>query len=236
MRERSISSVPKWAVLLLVFGMALQIGWCSLRPAQQAKAEYVEAPPSLSTLRILSVGEPIALAKLLMFYLQAFDQQAGISVPVQTLDYVLVTQWLGRVSDLDPLAQYPLTVASQLYAEVPDGTKKRQMLEFVYQRFLENPNHRWKSLAHVTLIAKYQLKDLPLALRYAKALRLQATDKNVPDWVRQLEIFVLEDMDELESAKILIGGFLQSGQISDPRELHFLSTRLKELEARTTAK
>ncbi len=110
------------------------------------------------------------------------------------------------------------------------------MLEFVYQRFLENPNHRWKSLAHVTLIAKYQLKDLPLALRYAKALRLQATDKNVPDWVRQLEIFVLEDMDELESAKILIGGFLQSGQISDPRELHFLSTRLKELEARTTAK
>jgi len=47
-----------------------------------------------------------------------------------------------------------------------------------------------------------------------------------------MEVFILEDMDELESAKVLIGGLLQSGQISDAHEIHFLEERLKEMEAK----
>ena len=39
-------------------------------------------------------------------------------------------------------------------------------------------------------------------------------------------------MGELESAKVLLGGLLDSGQITDPHERWFLSQRLAELEAR----
>ena len=75
-----------------------------------------------------------------------------------------------------------------------------------------------------------------LALRCARALREHATGPKVPNWARQMEIFVLEDMQELESAKILLGGLLESGQITDPQEMRFLQERLKQMSARSQAK
>jgi hypothetical protein len=48
-----------------------------------------------------------------------------------------------------------------------------------------------------------------------------------------MEIFILEDMDELETARLIIGGYIQSGSVKDPAELRFLEERLKQLEART---
>jgi hypothetical protein len=104
------------------------------------------------------------------------------------------------------------------------------MAEFVYQQFLLDPNRRWPWLAHVAIMAKHRLKDLPLALKYSRAMRERATARDVPHWAQQMEIFILEDMNELESAKILIGGLLESGQITDKNEGYFLSQRLKELE------
>jgi hypothetical protein len=48
-----------------------------------------------------------------------------------------------------------------------------------------------------------------------------------------MEIFILEDMNELETARLIIGGYIQSGSVKDPAELRFLEERLKQLEART---
>jgi hypothetical protein len=42
-------------------------------------------------------------------------------------------------------------------------------------------------------------------------------------------------MNELEAAKILIGGLIASGQVKDERDLRLLERRLKELEARIEA-
>lgn len=236
MRERPLSAVPKAALILLAVAFTLQIGWHKLIPAQQAHDEKLGPAPTLTTLSIASVGEPIALSKLLMFYIQSFGDQPGITVPFQTLDYNYLSDWLSRISELDPKAEYPLLIASSLYTEVGDPQKKRQMLEFVYERFLPYPNLHWKSLAHAAMVAKYQLKDLPLALRYAKAIRELATGRSVPDWAKQMEIFILEDMNQLESAKILLGGLLESGQITDPKELRFLEQRLTEMQARSSTK
>lgn len=178
------------------------------------------------------MGEQLGLAKALMLKLQAFDNQPGVSIPFRDLDYDRVEQWLERIIALDPQSQYPLLSASRLYAEVPVEAKQRRMLEFVYRAFLQDPNRRWPWLAHGVVIAKHRLHDLPLAQRYAMALRENATGKSVPSWAQQMEIFIREDMNELESAKVLLGGLLQSGKISDTHEWNFLSAKLKELEAR----
>jgi hypothetical protein len=45
-----------------------------------------------------------------------------------------------------------------------------------------------------------------------------------------MEVFILEDMSEFESARILLGGMVASGQVSDPAERRFLLERLKQLE------
>lgn len=205
-------------------------------PVPQAKAENLGAPPTLNTLNIASLSEPIALGKLLMLYLQAFDNQSGVRLPFQSLDYDNLQHWLGHILELDPKAQYPLLAATHLYAEVPDDAKKRIMLDFIYRRFIEDPNHRWRAMAHAAFIARHRLKDLPLTLKYARAIRLYATDKSIPSWARQMEIFLLEDMNELDSAKILLGGLIASGEITDPHELRFLDERLKQMNATATPK
>jgi hypothetical protein len=107
------------------------------------------------------------------------------------------------------------------------------MTEFVYQQFAVDPNRRWPWLAHAAFVAKHRLKDLPLARKYAQALRLQATGPEVPAWVQQMEIFLMEDLNEFEGARVLLGGLLQSGRITDPNEIAFLSRRLEQLKAKS---
>lgn len=170
------------------------------------------------------------MAHALMLWLQAFDNQPGIAVPFSRLDYAHLTTWLGHIIDLDPDGSYPLLMASRLYADIPDETRHRTMLEFVHQRFLDDPKNRWRWLAHCVILARHRLKDPALASRYARSLRQFATDISVPGWVSQMEIFILEDMNELESARILLGGLLQSGNIKDPHEMRFLLERLALIE------
>src|SRR6185503_9960847 len=94
------------------------------------------------------------------------------------------------------------------------------------------PNRRWPWLAHAALLAKHRLHDLPLARRYAAALDRYTTASDVPLWARQMEVFILEDMNELEAARILLGGLLESGRIRDADEARFLEQKLEELERR----
>jgi len=226
--ERPLSAVPRSVVVMLAASLLLQIGWQSAQPRPVARAEALEPPPPLPVLRAASFGEQVGLAQMLTLYLQAFDNQPGISIPFMQLDYPRVAQWLDAILDLDPLTQYPLLMASQLYGQVPDEARTRYMFEFVYRRFLEDPNRRSRWLAHTSLASKHRLKDLPLAMKYARAIADNAPQALA--WARQLHIILLEDMGEIESAKILIGGLLDSGQIKDPYELRFLLDRLELLE------
>jgi hypothetical protein len=235
MRERPIRDVPRWVLALLGVALAVQLALGVGLPRPRAAAADLPRPPGLAALRLASFGDPIPLAKLLMLYLQAFDYQAGSRVPYRNLDYERLEAWLERILALDPDGQYPLMSASRLYAQVPDPAKQRRMLDFVYRRYLEDPNRRWPWLAHATILAKHELKDLPLARRYAVALQQHTTTPDAPVWVRQMEPFIVEDMNELEAAKILIGGLIASGQVKDERDLRLLERRLKALEARIEA-
>ena len=232
MAERPIARVPRLVLALLALGLAAQIGLKASSPQPRAKAEDLPPAPSIAALRLASFGEPVALAKVLMLYLQAFDYQSGSKVPYRDLDYGRLEVWLARILELDPRGQYPLLAASRLYAEVPVEEKQRRMLEFVYRQFFVDPNRRWPWLAHAAAIAKHRLGDLQLARRYAVAIQRHATADDVPLWARQMEIFILEDMNELQTARIMIGGYIQSGKVKDPAELRFLDESLKRLEAR----
>jgi hypothetical protein len=233
--QRPLNQVPLTVWLLLVAGLCLQVAWHQHMPPPQARADSLPATPMLSTLRVISLGDGIALSKLLNLWLQVYDNQPGISIPFRDLDYTRVRGWLGASLDLDPRGHYPLLAAVRLYGQVPDPERCLQMLEFTYEKFLESPNTRWPWLAHAVVIARHQLKNPSLALKYARALAANATGPQVPHWAQQMSIFVLEDMGETEAARILIGGLLDSGQITDPHEFRFLSERLDLLRESSQA-
>ena len=211
-------------------GLALgaQLTWQASRPFARVDAERLAPAPHPGTLRLASLGEPAAAARLVMLHVQGFD--------LRQLDYERLVGWLRAALALDPRSSYPLFAAARIFAETPEEQRVRQMLEFVYEEFPRDPGRRWPWLAHAALLAKHRLHDLGLARRYAAAVERHARGADVPLWARQMEIFILEDMNELQAAKIMLGGLLERGEIHDPNELRFLKHKLEELENRTPVK
>jgi hypothetical protein len=231
MSERPVSTVPGRVLAALAVALGAQIALRVSGPPP-ARADELARPPSEAVLRLASLGDPIALAKLLMLHLQSADYRAGDPMPYRDLDYSRLEAWLTRILELDPAGQYPLLAASRLYAEVPDPAKTRRMLEFIEREFRVDPDRRWPWLAHAAILAKHRLHDLPLALRLAGTLEQNVHPDGVPPWARQMRGFILEDMNELEAARVVIGGYVESGRLRDAGERRFLEQRLQEIDAR----
>jgi len=234
--ERPLASVPAWLWAALVASMAAQVALQSLRPPPAAGAQDLPPAPRAAALRAASLGEPAAASRLTMLYLQSFDLGAGNRLAYRNLDYGRLREWLQVILDTDPRSNYPLFAASRIYADVEDDAKCRQMLDFVHQAFFGDPNRRWASLAQAALTAKYRLHDLSLAKQYSADLQRLTTDPAVPLWAKQMEIFILEDLNELDAAKIMLGGLLASGKLQDPGERRFLQGRLEAIEKRLASK
>lgn len=228
-RERPVTAVPRWLLVLLAMGLAVQMGWRALTGPTPTGAENLPPPPRPLALRIAAMGEPATLARLAMLYLQSFDYHGTNTLPYRSLDYDRLIGWLGAIQALDPLSEYPLFAASRVYAEVRDPGRQRKMLEFIYAEFLLDPDRRWPALAQAALVAKHSLRDLPLALKYAQAIDRLTTASDIPLWAKQMQIFVLEDMNELDAARIMLGGLLASGKIKDATEKRYLERRLESM-------
>jgi len=226
--ERALGVVPRSTWWLLAAALVMQLWWHAQGPPPDARAQALPAAPQPGALRAASLGEPVTAAQLLLLYLQAFDNQPGISIPFADLDYTRVMAWLDAALGLDARTGYPLMMASQLYGQVPDADKQRAMCDFVRARFVEAPDLRWRWLAHCAIMAKHRLRDPRLALHYAADITRHAGGAS--GWARQMQVFILEDLGESDSARILLGGLLANGEVTDPAELHFLTERLKTLE------
>lgn len=230
--QRTLASVPRWLHAALAAALAAQLYSQSINRPHTPPAADLPPAPRPAALRLASLDEPEAGARLTMLYLQTYDLGGGNALPYRRLDYQRLAAWLASILALDPRSDYPLFSAARVYADVADPQRTRIMLEFIYDEFAQDPNRRWPWLAHAALVAKHRLQDLPLARRYAAAVDRQTSSREVPLWARQMEIFILEDMNELEAAKVLLGGLLESGKIRDPNEARFLEQRLADLEAK----
>lgn len=227
---RPLSAVPRPVVALLAAALAAQLAWHAAAPPPAARAQALPPPPAVPVLRLAALGEPAALAAAAALWLQHFDDQPGRSIPYRELDYARLRAWLEALLALEPASGYPLLLAVRLYGQVDDPPRQRIMLDLAADAFVERPLQRWRWLAEATIIARHRLGDLELALDYARLIAEHTQTGQIPFWARDLRILLLEDMGELEAARVLIGGLLASGEITDPHEIRFLEHRLDALE------
>ncbi len=228
-RERPVSHVPRPVLILLLACLVLQVVLSGYLPGREVFARKLPPVPEHGLLELAALGDNAALAKFLMLWLQAFDNQPGISIPFRELDYQRLRIWLDSILGLDPRSQYPLLSVSRVYGSVTDQDRQRIMVDFVREKFRQDPERRWPWMAHAVYVSKHQIKDLALALQLAREIRESVPEDVAPAWARQMEIYILEDMDEVESAMVLIGGLLESGRITDSNELNYLKYKLEEL-------
>ena len=221
-------ALPRLPTLLVALALAAQMLVALERAPPSVQITPLAPPPSVAMLRVMSLDQPALAARLAMLWLQAYDYQPGVSLPFARLDYAVVEAWLARMLALDASFDYPLLAAARLYGEVAEPSRQRRMIDFLARACAEDLPRRWPWLAHAVYLARHRLHDLPLALSLAEML--ERGGPQVPSFARQMRIFVLADMGEVEAARVLLGALLASGEVRDPHELAFLHQRLAELE------
>ena len=163
---------------------------------------------------------------LLAIRLQLHDNQAGRHFSYKLMDYDLLVDWLEQISEVSPGTEYPMLLASRVYTATSDHRQLRQILGFIERRFGEDPQLHWRRLAEASVIAKHRLGDLELALRMAGKLAQQPASIDLPQWARDFEFLLLAELNELESAIIIIEALLQTEAVNDPDERLFLQEKL----------
>ncbi|MBF0340102.1 MAG: hypothetical protein HQL95_03960, partial [Magnetococcales bacterium] len=99
---------PVWLWGVLLLGLGLQVAWKSHLPPPRIHPEDLGPPPSLALARLTTLGDPLAVSTFWMIWLQSFDDQAGVTLSLQKMNYAAVVAWLERVLALNPGSEYPL--------------------------------------------------------------------------------------------------------------------------------
>lgn len=229
-----VHAIPKrksffiWSLIFATF--ALQVHNNSNLPPPRVYEIELPSPPGEVTLTALALGDKITFSKVLTLWLQAFDNQQGQSVSFLDLDYDKVTKWLDAILALDSRTQYPLMNAVTIYSFIPDKEKIRTMIGFVRKAFAEDPANRWEWMAKASTLAKNEVDDIELSLEVAKELR-EATEgiDGVPNWAKQMEGFLLQDLNRFDEAMAFLENLIESGEVTDENEFSLHIDRMYDL-------
>lgn len=192
--------------------------------------KHLKPPLAADFYRSFTQGSEDLWSYLLMLKVQLHDNQRGQHESYKNLDYKILSQWLLTLSQLNRHSDYPAFLAARVYSQVQDPVRIRTVIDVIEQLFAQNPALHWRRMTEACLLAKHQLKDLDLALKLAAKVAELPRSIDMPYWARDMKIILLDELNELESAQILISSLLQSGSISDNDEIRFLQSRLLRIQ------
>ena len=229
--ERPIIQLPRpllWGFALILAGQLLYHK--SSQQLLEVDYQALSNPLQVSTYRGVSMGSDKLLGYLLAIRLQLHDNQMGRHFSYSHINYHRLVDWLEQIRALNPRSEYPMLLASRVYSQTQDKARLRLMLDFIERTFEDDPQLHWRRLAEASVLAKHQLGDLELALRFAEKLAQQPESVIMPDWARDIRFLLLAEMSEYESAVAIIQALLQSGAVDDPDERRFLESKLLEFQ------
>ncbi|RCS56831.1 hypothetical protein DU000_10850 [Parvibium lacunae] len=215
----------------------------------------IEPPPTRLQWQLQSFNDPLLAGYAAVLWAQTAESglrsastlpHPALQQPVRwhDLDYAVLQQWLALALS-QPLqavgslpGRYAMMLATRIYGESGSASQQQTMLDFAATHFSANPAAYWPWLVHAVYVAQHQFGKTSmeratgkgLARQYANQLRHAPAEAKLPHWARQLEVFILEDLGEIETAKVLLGGMLAAGEWMDQRDFLLMSQRLRELE------
>jgi hypothetical protein len=229
--ERPVLSLPAPLLLAFLALMGIQIWYHHVNQLRfETSYNPLGQPFDAATYRSISMGSEQLFGYLLAIRLQLHDSQAGKYFVYSQIDYGTLIDWLDQITLVSPGTEYPMLLASRVYATTRDERRLRLILDFIEQRFDDDPQLHWRRLIEASLIAKHRLQDLGLALRMAEKVTAQPASVEMPNWARDFQFLLLADLNELESAIAVIEALLQTGAVDDPDEKRFLQGKLLDFQ------
>lgn len=229
--QRKISQVPLAILVLFSLLCVMQVVFHHThKRSAESLFRHLNNPLDAQLYRALSLGSDQLFSYLLLLRVQLHDNQQGRHVNYSHLNYDTLSDWLLTLDEVNPASDYPAFLASRVYSNVDDEKKIRKMVAVIETLFNKNPQLHWRRMTEASLLLKHQLHDLPGALRIAEKIASLPDTISMPFWARDMKLILLDELNQYESAQILISSMLQSGQIKDEDEIRFLRNRLLKIQ------
>ena len=231
--ERKLSMLPLPLILFFIVSFLVQI-ITSLQTNELA-VEYqpLKEPQSENVYKLYSLGSQSFLAHMATLKLQLHDNQAGRHINYANVAYEALSHWLILLQQLNTESEYPALLASRVFSNTQDKKQLKMILETVVELFEVNPQKNWRWMAEGAVIAKYHMQDLDFALMMARKLSKQSAQINLPDWAKDLEFIMLEEMNMIDAAIYIVEQSLNDDGVMHNDERRFLTQRLSILRQKS---
>lgn len=206
----------------LVGAVILNIAsWLHFRDVQ-AKWLNVPPAPSMLTASGYGLGDPQFAYRIMGLMLQNLGDTGGRAPPLNSYNYDELVKWFFMASRLDSQSNFIPFLAAYYYGAATDKDKLRTLLTYLYEAGQKPGGERWRWLGHGTFIARYQVEDLDLAMKFAQ--RLASLDEpDMPVWTSQLPVFILSARGDRDEALSLMLEILKSSADRvHPNEVNFM--------------
>lgn len=171
--------------------------------------QAVPPVPTEISLKGSAIGDPQLAYRMTGVMLQNFGDTGGHSTPLSAYDFDDLAQWLYVTSALDPQSSFVPFLAAMYYSGVQDSSKLPPLLEYLSSIGHNPGGENWRWLAHAVYLARYQMKDPDLALKYARQLSVLPGD--IPAWARQMQGLILNAEGNKEEALAVMIEILRAG-------------------------
>lgn len=234
--QGKLKNVPRQYFIALALAAAAQMLFWAQARTITPHGFSTDVAPSSSMARVMGLGDAQFYYRVAGLGLQNMGDRAGQLAPLTQFDYGRLAGWFTLLSRLDPQSNYVPSLAAYYYGLSRDPDQVRQVIGYLRQIGVKNPQRHWRFLAYGVYLARYRVRDSQLGLELAHQLAALPVD-DMPIWTRQLPAFVLADAGELEAARDILEAILATTPDLPPAEQLFIHNYIeKQLKVPATAK
>ncbi len=206
---RHLSTEDKIKAFIGLF-LILNLGVWLLVRRESAQWLNVPPPPSQNFAAAYGLGDKGFAYRVNGLMLQNMGDTGGRVSALKDYNYERLSEWFFLQDSLDNRSEYIPYLAGFYFSGVQDPQKFRPVLKYLDKVGHHNFDEKWRWLAQAVFIARYQIRDLDIALALAKKLA-DLNRPGMPAWVEKMPVYVMTAKGSKEDAYALMLEILKAG-------------------------
>jgi len=178
--------------VILLVALILNIAFWLYGRSHQSVWVNVPPPPNQSQQTGAGLSDSQLAYRSFSLMLQNTGDYGGSSRSLIEYDYDQLSEWFSVMDNLDNRSDFVAYLAAYYFGATNDETKLRPLTMYLADTGERDYKEKWRWLAHAAYLARFEIKDMDLALGYAE--RLSALEKKhkmeLPSWASQMHIYI----------------------------------------------
>lgn len=213
----------------VIFVLALNFMFWQGTKVMYPRWDGVPPVPTMNGALASGLGDHEFAYRFFAISLQNFGNVGRDFSPLKNYDYGRLGQWFDLLDTLDPLSDHVPQLASNYFGASRVPAHAAVVAKYLGRVGNTPYKNKWRHLAQAAYLAQHRMNDMDLALHYAEQLqKLNAEGKPMPQWARQMAVFVYRARGEKDKARALMEKFLVTDPTDVPEEINFMKLYLTE--------